>query len=126
MNRKYLIGSGIASITAFIGALVSSYIGMMLNKPMLGFITILLFIIAICSFVIFLILLVTDSRNELSAIAGSHGSARFASQAEIKELTLKPGERLSPGSFFLSESQVGIVALPWRQALEHGVVRRFR
>ncbi len=56
-----------------------------------------------------------------------HGSARFATKDEIKELTIKRGQTIEPGSFILSPPMPergikGQVVLPRMQTTQHGLI----
>jgi type IV secretion system protein VirD4 len=56
--------------------------------------------------------------------AAFHGTARFATNSEVAELTT-PSEQLAPGSFILSaeaEQGRGVVALPRLATAQHGII----
>lgn len=56
-----------------------------------------------------------------------HGSARFATESEIKQLTIKRGQVIEPGSFILAPAERekgrnGQVVLPRMQTTQHGLI----
>lgn len=51
-----------------------------------------------------------------------HGTARFAGEQEVKPLLLPLNQPLPAGSFYLSYSSEGVVALPRNLAVQHGLV----
>nr|MBA3806403.1 type IV secretory system conjugative DNA transfer family protein [Acidobacteriota bacterium] len=56
-----------------------------------------------------------------------HGSARFATDEEINELTIKRGQDIEPGSFILAppepeKGRKGQVVLPRMQTTQHGLI----
>jgi len=51
-----------------------------------------------------------------------HGSARFATEKEIKEIVINPNQSMPLGGFFLSNTNKGVVVLPRMEAVKHGLI----
>jgi type IV secretion system protein VirD4 len=63
------------------------------------------------------------SRKAKEMPAGHHGTAQFASERDLQEFIVKPTEGALPaGSFYLSHSPNGIIALPRMRAVQHGLI----
>lgn len=62
------------------------------------------------------------SKKQYNSSSWYYGTARFANPEEIADLTHKFDKVMEPGSFYLSCTENGTVAIPRKLALQHGLI----